>query len=285
MMEKSPPLNDAVTAGTSRFAFGRNWRKYLATLTEERVESAKSSLRELLNTDTLSGRSFVDVGCGSGLFSLAAWQLGASPVHSFDYDLDSVSTAFLLKSNYVSKDEAWTISRGSILDKEYLETLEQFDIVYSWGVLHHTGDMWQALDNVRSLVNESGVLVTAIYNDQGRASRTWLRVKRMYNRLPSNLRFIVLYPAFIRLWGPTLLRDALRGRLLHHWTNYDRARGMSPWRDVVDWVGGYPSEVAKREKVLAYFSSRGFHLRSLNSAGSGHGCNEFVFVRSDNIKR
>ncbi len=100
--------------------------------------------------------------------------------------------------------------------KEYLESLKQFHIVYSWGVLHHTGDMWQALDNMRSLVNESGVLVTAIYSDQGLASRTWLRVYRMYSRLPSILRFIILWPACIRLWGPTLLRDALRGRPLHH---------------------------------------------------------------------
>ncbi len=72
MKGKIPALNDTVTAEVSLFAFGRNWRKYLATLTEAGVKSAKSSLREILNTDTLLGRSFVDVGRGSGLFSLAA---------------------------------------------------------------------------------------------------------------------------------------------------------------------------------------------------------------------
>jgi 2-polyprenyl-6-hydroxyphenyl methylase/3-demethylubiquinone-9 3-methyltransferase len=55
---------------------------------------------------------------------------------------------------------------------------------------------------------------------------------------------------------------------------------MSPWRDVVDWVGGYPFEVAKPEAIFKFYQRRGFTMVDLNTCGGGHGCNEFVFVNN-----
>jgi 2-polyprenyl-6-hydroxyphenyl methylase/3-demethylubiquinone-9 3-methyltransferase len=232
----------------------------------------------MLEIENLEGKMFLDIGSGSGLFSLAARRLGAK-VHSFDYDPQSVACTAELKRRYRANDPDWTIEQGSVLDQAYLRALGKWDVVYSWGVLHHTGAMRQALENVAALVQGGGKLFIAIYNDQGRASSRWLRVKRMYNRLPGFLRWLLLWPACLRLWGLTIVRDLLRGRPLDTWRNYatNSTRGMSPWADVVDWVGGLPFEVAKPEEIFGLYRDRGFTLRQLKTCAGGHGCNEFVF--------
>lgn len=262
-----------------RFTFGENWRQFLAVLNAERIAEAEHSLQQMLETNSLQGRTFLDVGSGSGLFSLAARRLGAR-VQSFDFDPSSVACTQELRRRYFPDDPDWKVEQGSILDDAYLETLGQFHIVYSWGVLHHTGNMWQALQNTASLVTpRQGKLFIAIYNDQGFPSRVWRSVKRTYCRLPWLLKPLVLYPAAIRLWGPTMLRDLLRLKPFQTWNSYYRSRGMSPWRDIVDWVGGYPFEVAKPEEIFDYFHERGFNLCKLVTAGGGLGTNQFVFER------
>jgi 2-polyprenyl-6-hydroxyphenyl methylase/3-demethylubiquinone-9 3-methyltransferase len=262
----------------SRFAFGENWSRFLSELDEGRIALAEESLRKLLECERLDGRTFLDVGSGSGLFSLAARRLGAT-VRSFDYDSQSVACTQELKRRYFPDDPSWTVEHGSVLDEQYLRGLGEFDVVYAWGVLHHTGAMWQALENVRGLVRGGGQLAVAIYNDQGPASRRWLKVKQLYNRLPPPLRWLVLAPALLRLWGPTTVRDLVRGRPFATWRNYaaESTRGMSAWRDVVDWVGGLPFEVARPEQILEFCRDRGLVLRQLKTCGGGHGCNEFVF--------
>jgi 2-polyprenyl-6-hydroxyphenyl methylase/3-demethylubiquinone-9 3-methyltransferase len=266
-----------VAAG-ERFEFGRNWRLFLASLDEERIASAERSLRQMLGLTSLAGKRFLDAGSGSGLFSLAARRLGAT-VHSFDYDPQSVACTAELRRRYFPGDPDWAVGQGSVLDESYLSGLGAFDVVYSWGVLHHTGAMWRALANVAPLVAENGRLFLAIYNDQGKPSRRWLRVKKAYNGLPSGLRFLVLWPAFWRLWWRRLLKDLLCGRPLRTWREYAANRGMSPWRDVVDWVGGFPFEVAKPERIFEFYHQRGFELAGLSTQGGDLGCNEFVFVR------
>src|SRR5437016_6038307 len=141
----------------SRFAFGENWARFLIVLDEDRIRLAEGSLREMLKVDHLRGKSFLDVGSGSGLFSLVARRLGAT-VRSFDYDQQSVACTQELKRRYFPGDADWIVEEGSILDNDYLASLGKYDIVYSWGVLHHTGAMWQALENVSHLVAPQGLL-------------------------------------------------------------------------------------------------------------------------------
>lgn len=267
-----------------RFEFGENWTRFLSLLNEERIGGAVASLQKMLGTDTLAGRTFLDAGSGSGLFSLAARKLGAR-VHSFDYDPKSFACTAELRQRFFPDDDAWTVQQASVLDPAYLSSLGQFDIVYSWGVLHHTGSMWEALANVAPLVREGGQLFIAIYNDQGSASRRWTWAKKTYNRLPPGARFLVSWPALLVEWGPRWAKDLLTLRPFHSWRTYGGGRGMSAWRDHVDWVGGYPFEVAKPEEIFEFYHERHFRLQKLTTCGGTVGCNEFVFQRDSECLR
>jgi len=276
-MSSKSQYADEVSLG-KRFEFGQNWSRFLPILDEKRIAVAEQSLKEMLEINDLHGKGFLDIGSGSGLFSLAARRLGAR-VHSFDYDPKSVSCTAELKKGSFPDDPMWTIEEGSALDTAYLASLGTFDVVYAWGVLHHTGAMWQALEDVSRNVAPGGKLFLSIYNDQGRASRYWKAVKRAYNRLPRALKFLVLWPAFVVLWWRPIIRDFLLARPFHDWRNYSSERGMSPWRDVVDWVGGYPFEVAKPEEIFEFYCKKGYLLVKLKTPGGSHGCNEYVFVK------
>lgn len=256
-----------------RFEFGKNWQALLESVDERRIALAADSLEELLKLD-LTGKSFLDVGCGSGLFSLAARRLGAQ-VTSFDFDPNSVACAKELRQRFSAAD-GWLIAEGSALDEAYLESLGQFDVVYSWGVLHHTGRMWQALDNVHRRVRAGGCLYIALYNDEGTASQLWTKVKRFYCSSPAGK--VVVTGVFVPLFAAkTALQCVLRMRNV--FADYAQsARGMSMYRDWIDWLGGYPFEVAKPEEVLAFLKVRGFELENLKTTNR-MGCNEYVFRR------
>lgn len=263
-----------ITRG-ERFEFGENWRRFLDQLDCKRVALAECSLRDMLEVSRLDGRTFLDVGSGSGLFSLAARRLGAR-VLSFDYDPKSVACTRELRRRYFDGDPNWRVEEGSILDRPYIARLGLFDIVYSWGVLHHTGAMWKALENASALVRDGGLLFIALYNDQGGTSCRWAAIKRAYNRFRI-LRGPLLALSFIRLHGSGLIRACLRGRPSQILEAYE-ARGMSLWRDLVDWVGGYPFEVADPGEIFEFFKDRGFCLTRLKTTHT-LGCNEFVFKR------
>lgn len=265
-------------AAGERFAFGKNWLRFLDRLDETRIAAAVASVRELTGLDTLGGKRLLDIGSGSGLFSLAAMRLGADEVCSFDYDPDSVRCGLELKARFFPGNDRWRITEGSILDESFLGTLGTFDVVYSWGVLHHTGDMYRAFQNTAALVAPSGLLAIAIYNDQGTKSRAWRAVKAAYCRTPGALRPLLFSPIAILFELRWTAGDLVRGRSpLSRWRS--QARGMNVWIDWIDWLGGYPFEVATPEAVFGFFHAKGFRLERLTTSGGGHGNNEFTFYR------
>ncbi len=265
-----------------RFQFGENWQRFLKNVNEQRIGAAQSALGSMLETDSLAGKTFVDVGSGSGLSSLCAWRLGAT-VYSFDYDPASVACTTELRRRFAPDAATWKIAHGSALDDEFLGKLGTFDVVYSWGVLHHTGAMWKALENVHRLVAPHGRLFLAIYNDEGTRSSRWLSIKRAYNKLPRFLR--PLYAAAIVAPGEikAFLRHVAAGEVSKY-LNYAPSgrvndRGMTRWRDIIDWVGGYPYEVATPEAIFDFYKARGYALTRMRCGNVGSGCNEFVFER------
>ncbi|HEX3892282.1 MAG TPA: class I SAM-dependent methyltransferase [Terracidiphilus sp.] len=265
-------------AAGRRFAFGKNWRSFSQSLADRQVHQAEHALQEMLGQNSLAGKRFLDVGSGSGLSSLAAHRLGAV-VHSFDYDPEAVGCTRELKASHGGESGLrWEVEHGSALDTDYLASLGQFDVVYSWGVLHHTGDMWAALANVSSLVAPGGKLFVSIYNDQGASSDRWRRVKAVYNRAaPTSRSVLAVLSAAMLYWRP-FLKGALRAKPLQFIRDYEgNGRGMLFWNDLIDWVGGYPFEVATREQISDFYQRRGFVLTRLHACDDTLGCNQFVF--------
>jgi 2-polyprenyl-3-methyl-5-hydroxy-6-metoxy-1,4-benzoquinol methylase len=266
-------MNDKTHKGEieagERFAFGDNWANFLKVLNDGRIEEAVKSLREMLEVEDLKDKTFLDVGSGSGLFSLAAKRLGAK-VHSFDYDPQSVACTEELKRRYFPNDTNWTIEEGSALDQTYLISLGKFDIVYSWGVLHHTGNMWTALQNVDRNVADNGMLFVALYNYQPFATTYWTFVKQAYNKYKiSRPLFIAIHLAYPT--APSVLLKLLQNRKY--------PRGMNVWHDLKDWLGGFPFEVSKPEQIFEFYKQRKYMLTKLKTVGGRLGCNEYVFKK------
>jgi 2-polyprenyl-3-methyl-5-hydroxy-6-metoxy-1,4-benzoquinol methylase len=250
---------------TVTFSFGENWLNYLSATDQTQFAEAQVDLAKLLATDDLTGKTVLDIGCGSGIHSLAALKMGATAVTSIDLDHHSVMAAEQVRHLTPISPSLWHIAQGSILDSDFLNQLPQSDIVYSWGVLHHTGDMWTAVKNAAQCVTADGLFVIAIYNHHS-SSPFWLKFKRAYNRSPRWLKFLLVQAIFL----PRILARLLKGKPPLR----DR-RGMSVYYDAIDWAGGLPYEFASPSEIIEFCQKMGFSLERANYTQST-GCNEYV---------
>jgi len=261
-----------------RFAFGANWSRFLTVLDDRRINEAEASLRKMLNVETLSGKRFLDIGSGSGMFSLAARRLGAQ-VHSFDYDLHSVACTTELRRRYFPDSLNWNVEQGSALDAGYLAKLGHYDVVYSCGVLHHTGAMWLGIENAIDRVAEGGQLFIAIYNDQGLKSHIWWLIKYIYNKLPNPLNVVYAYSLGLITNVLNILKYTLKLKpmiAIRPLLDYKKKRGMSIMHDLIDWMGGFPFEFARYDLLQEYMQVRGFALER-GTLATSLGCHEMVF--------
>jgi 2-polyprenyl-6-hydroxyphenyl methylase/3-demethylubiquinone-9 3-methyltransferase len=267
---------DGNAAPKVTFSFGKNWDQFIHFhLDAEREAIATASLAKFLGRDDLSGSTFLDIGCGSGLFSLAAFRLGADRIVSVDVDPHSVKATLHLRESAGAPDR-WSVMHGSILDRTFTARLDPANIVYAWGSLHHTGDMWNAIRNTSELLAPNGLLFLAIYNKvEGRgSSEYWLKMKQRYNRRSLAFKRLMeakhllryqIVPDLIRLKNPVSTFRAYK------------TRGMSLVTDVRDWLGGYPYEAARADEVFRFCRQElGLTLVNLRSVND-LGCNEFLF--------
>ncbi|HEX2698064.1 MAG TPA: class I SAM-dependent methyltransferase [Anaerolineales bacterium] len=252
------------------FKFGENWASFSTQLDESRLEEATHSLETLFGKGALKGVSFLDIGCGSGVFSIAATRLGAQKVLGLDVDPVSVRVSQENANRWLRDHKSVTFQQASALDDAFMHSLAQFDVVYSWGVLHHTGNMQKALANAVLAVRPGGLLMIAIYNRHW-SSPMWKFIKWLYNRAGKiGQRFIV--------WLLTPVIFAAKW-LVTRQNPFKMRRGMDFMHNVIDWVGGYPYEYASVEEMKSYLSSLGFELLSVRPADVPTGCNEFVCRR------
>lgn len=274
-----PELYEDTYTADRHFSFGKNWQSYLQSLTPARKRLARQSLREFLGAHhQLKGKTFIDIGSGSGIFSWAAHDLGAARVVSLDVDGASLAST---KSLHVRAGNPahWSIHQISALNRQALRKLGVFDVVYSWGVLHHTGAMEQGIRNAASLVAPGGCLYLAIYNESRSwshgSSQFWLWVKRQYNRANWLIKFCIerLYATY--LWIGLLASGKNPVRYI---ASYQSVRGMSWWHDVLDWLGGYPYEFASVERMLNLLGEQGFGCFRIKVRET-IGCTEYLFSR------
>jgi SAM-dependent methyltransferase len=261
-----------------RFGFGANWADYLEKhFSEERLQIAQRHLLDFLKLGDLQGKSFLDIGCGSGLHSLSAWRAGARPLFSFDYDPQSVATTRLLRKREGDPAD-WTVVQGSVLDDAFMRGIPAADIVYSWGVLHHTGSMWKAVENAASRVHDNSLFYIALYAADAFTDPTpeyWLDVKREYNRAPLVKK---RWMDWKYAWNHSI-RHELRARRnpLTFIRAHKKSRGMSYWHDIRDWLGGYPMEFAGNKETELFCRER-FGL-SLIHIKAGEANTEFLFCK------
>lgn len=251
------------------FSFGQNWKSYVQTVSEDSIKLALSDIEEWLERDFIRGKTVLDAGCGSGIHSLCFYLLGAKEVVSFDADPRSVeATRFLWESK--GRPSNWKILQGSVLDKDFIKSLGTHEIVYSWGVLHHTGAMWEAIDAAGSLVGPEGLYWIAIYV-KGPNYPDHLALKQAYNRASDMGKKLIV--------GKEIFRIMWRRMKQHQnpftW-NENKDRGMTIYHDLIDWLGGLPYEVASKEEVLEFCESRGFALAKIKRGYEG-GLNTFLF--------
>ena len=246
-----------------RFGFGRNWASYIEKHFDENAAAdSKAALLSFLKRDTLDGSLFLDIGCGSGLSSLAALRSGAKRVFSFDYDLHSVETTKYLKQ-YIGNPSNWNVVQGSILDDAFVDSLEPADIVYAWGVLHHTGDVWHALENTRKLMRPEGQMYIALYeqNVVSPSAEFWLDIKQEYNRGNwfTKRRLELWY-----IWRFDLNKSVRNLPTLIRRIRSRTGRGMAYYTDLVDWVGGWPMQFVKLEDVQEWVKKNNMEIINLN---------------------
>jgi len=260
--------------------FGANWRNFVRFhFNEKSLIHAKPRFQELFEPISVQGKSLLDVGCGSGIHSLVALDFGASQVVSIDIDEDSVRATSEIKRKF-GKDfhQKWKVQRTSILDDSAVESLGKFDVVYAWGSLHHTGDVWRAIRNAANCVSDDGYLALALYSRDVTpvpSHEFWMEKKKVYvtsgflKRRAFEIWYVWRFYMNKRAWN--LFKVSKRFR------NHKRDRGMSLLVDVRDWLGGWPMEFVGDKEVQVFLKNLNFSLIKMIT---GKANTEFVFKKN-----
>ena len=213
-----------------------------------------------------------------------AYKLGAKSILSLDIDENSIACCQRLKQS-IGDPNNWQIVQASILDDVFISSLGKFDFVYSWGVLHHTGQMWKAIKNASNLVADQGYFCIAIYNKSEGLniypdfrfgnSQFWLLEKKFYISLPRFIQSIINFCCMSIL---ILIYLVTFNNPLKIIKGHKSFRGMTWETSIIDWLGGYPYEFANTEEIFKFIKPLGFNLENLK-CNNGLLNNEFLFKK------
>lgn len=235
------------------FSFGENWKDYVGTIDNDDITSANEDITDWLSENEITDKDIIDIGCGSGIHSYCFYKHGANKLVSVDADPRSVEATSLLRDR-AEQPSNWTVSVGSILDDSLLENLGKFDVVYSWGVLHHTGEMWQAIENASTLAKPGGLFWISLYS-KGPGYPKDLAIKQKYNKLSNVGKKIFIARKIVKIMWKRLKK----GKNPITW-NEKVGRGMHKYHDIIDWYGGLPYEVASKDEIESFLDKRNFNL-------------------------
>jgi len=253
------------------FDFGKNWEDFsLNALDQSSLKEAEESLESLLGREGLRGKSFLDIGSGTGIFSIAAAKMDASKIVGFDINQKCIEIAVKNSEVFALGSVTPEFRRISILESDSIAALGKYDVVYAWGSLHHTGAMFKAIENASGCVANGGTFVLAIYNKHV-TSPIWKKIKRFYNQSPGVVRRLMVYLFILVIFTAKLLftrRNPFKQR-----------RGMNFYYDVIDWIGGYPYEYASADEIVKFLNCLNFKNVKVTTPDVPTGCNEFVFVK------
>lgn len=256
------------------FSFGENWKKFLNTVGEQEITKAREDIKLWIGEENILHKKIIDIGCGSGIHSLAIYLMGAKELISFDYDMHSVeATCELWKK--ANSPANWKVLQGSVLNKEFLNELGKFDIAYSWGVLHHTGEMWTAIENATHMVAKNGLFLIAIYI-KGPQYQKHLKTKRKYNKASGFWKKVMVYRYILSV----MLHRLRTGKNPLKW-NEKKERGMNVYNDIVDWLGGLPYEVASKEEIIEFCKEKNMQIKKVIEAEAEGGCSIYLFQNQD----
>lgn len=253
------------------FSFGKNWKNYAETINDTAIRIAREDIEDWLGIEGIDDKIVLDIGSGSGIHSLVFHQKGAKSLISFDYDIYSVETTKLLWEK-AGKPGNWQITQGSILDKTFLEQLGKFNIVYAWGVLHHTGSMWEAIENTLALVENNGFLFVSLYT-KGPNYEKHLALKQQYNKAFPLGKKVLEWKYILGM-----MKWRLKRRKNPFAWNETKERGMNVYYDIVDWLGGLPYEVASPTELIEFCQKFGFILIKIKELSEG-GCSQYLFQK------
>ena len=258
-----------------RFTFGKNWSKFVDShFNPERLEGAIRVFQDFTSLQVLSSKTFIDVGCGSGLHSLAAHKMGAKKITSFDFDPKAVDATAKLKTMAGSPSN-WAINQGSVLDLDFVSSLGKFDFVYSWGVLHHTGSVWEAIKNASTLVASEGQMYLALYSlDVQPNAEYWLKTKEKYVKSSSFRKMVMEQSYLYRYYYSSSILQRIIGLFT---AESGRTRGMELMTDVRDWLGGWPMEFVLDDEVVSFVDKLGYQITNIKK---GEACTEFLFKKN-----